>query len=378
MKILFVLEHYVPHIGGVEVLFKNLAEGLAARGHAVKIITLRLPGTKEKENINGVDVLRIGSKRFITRNWFTLMAIPTAARHAKSFDILHTTTYTAALPAFIAARIAKKPLLITVHEVLGANWFSFSGLTRISAFAYRLFEKIIISLPYDKIIAVSNSTKGTLKGKNAQVIYNGVDSNFYRRGHYDGKRVRKQLGLDDQFVYFFYGRPGVSKGLEYLIQSVPMIAKVIPNSKLLLIMSHDKTYQHRFAAILKMIENLQIKPYVHLSEPVPRNELPEYLTASDCVVIPSLTEGFGFSAAEACAMGRPVIATNVTSLPEVVSGEHIFIKPKNPQAIAWAVKQVYKGQVNQSGIKIFDWEKCIDEYLRMYKSLLRPKRNGLP
>ena len=47
MKILFVLENYIPHIGGVEVVFKNLAEGLVKLGHDVFLITHRLKGTKK-------------------------------------------------------------------------------------------------------------------------------------------------------------------------------------------------------------------------------------------------------------------------------------------------------------------------------------------
>jgi multimeric flavodoxin WrbA len=47
MKILFVLEHYYPHTGGVEILFKNLCEGLVKKGHEVEVITTRLANTKK-------------------------------------------------------------------------------------------------------------------------------------------------------------------------------------------------------------------------------------------------------------------------------------------------------------------------------------------
>jgi len=54
---------------------------------------------------------------------------------------------------------------------------------------------------------------------------------------------------------------------------------------------------------------------------VSRSELPSYIAASDCIVVPSLSEGFGFAAAESCAMGKLIVASNVASLPEVVSGK---------------------------------------------------------
>ena len=51
MKILFVLENYTPHIGGVEIVFKNLSEGLAKLGHDISIVTHRLKGTKRFPDI---------------------------------------------------------------------------------------------------------------------------------------------------------------------------------------------------------------------------------------------------------------------------------------------------------------------------------------
>lgn len=51
-------------------------------------------------------------------------------------------------------------------------------------------------------------------------------------------------------------------------------------------------------------------------------------------MLPSHAEGFGFAIAEVCAMERPLITTNVAAIPEVVSGEIIFVEPGAPQQIA--------------------------------------------
>src|SRR3954468_1153941 len=60
MRILFVLENYFPHLGGVEMVFKNLCEGLAKK-HEVTVITRRLPNTKAKETMNRVKIIRVSS-----------------------------------------------------------------------------------------------------------------------------------------------------------------------------------------------------------------------------------------------------------------------------------------------------------------------------
>ena len=56
MHILFVCENYLPHYGGAEVVFKNLAEGFVKKGHDVSLVTHQIKGTKKFEKINGVKV----------------------------------------------------------------------------------------------------------------------------------------------------------------------------------------------------------------------------------------------------------------------------------------------------------------------------------
>src|SRR3989339_1156108 len=96
MKILFVLENYVPHIGGVELVFKTLAENLA-KEHDISIITHKLKNTKKFEEINGVKIYRVSCLQ--NRYLFSFLAIPKTLRLAKKADIIHTTTYNGAVPA---------------------------------------------------------------------------------------------------------------------------------------------------------------------------------------------------------------------------------------------------------------------------------------
>ena len=148
----------------------------------------------------------------------------------------------------------------------------------------------------------------------------------------------------DILIYLFTGRPGISKGLKYLINAVPYISKKVPNSKLLAIVSKDKTYEKQYNKILRLIKKLGVEDKVILHDPVSYKELPKYVKLADCVVVPSLAEGFGFVAAEACAMGVPVVASNTTSLPEVVSGKFILVKPRDFNGIAKAVENIKNGK----------------------------------
>ncbi|GAH66780.1 unnamed protein product, partial [marine sediment metagenome] len=154
-----------------------------------------------------------------------------------------------------------------------------------------------------------------VKGEKLEVIYNGIDYDLFSPEKAHGTQIRKRLNLEDRFVYMCSGRPIPWKGVEYLVKAVPLISKKIPNSKLMLIVTHQP--KDGYENIKKLIRELDVESSVCLLDPVPGREMPNYIAATDCVIVPSLFEAFGFTAAEACAMGKPVVATDVGSLPEV-------------------------------------------------------------
>jgi len=207
---------------------------------------------------------------------------------------------------------------------------------------------------------------GVKDGK-LEVIYNGIDYDLFSSEEANGTQVRKRLNLEDRFVYMCSGRPTPLKGIEYLVEAVPLISKKIPNSKLMLIVTHEPKNRHE--NVEKLIRELDVESSVCLLNPVPWKEMPNYIAAADCVIVPSLFEAFGFTAAEACAMGKPVVATDVGSLPEVVSGKYVLVEPRNPQAIAEAVSMIYNNQVKDTGEKIFSWEESVSKYLEVYKEV---------
>jgi glycosyltransferase involved in cell wall biosynthesis len=379
MRVLFTLEYYVPHIGGAEVLFKNLCERLAAKGHDVTVVTLRLPGTQAFEVINGVKVYRVKVPHGRARYWFTFLSVPKVFRLAKQADLIHTTTYNGAFAAWLSSKLRNKRCIITVLEILSSQWKDLAGMGWLVAKLHQFLERLIIALPFDKYISISQYTANCLETlgvdqRKTAVIYNGIDYDLFDPKKADGRAVRQKLNLSNEFIYMYYGRPGITKGVEYLIRAVPLISERIPESRLVMLLGKEPSA--RYENIKKMMKNLSIEDKIILLDPVPRSELPSYIAASDCVVVPSLSEGFGFSAAEACAIGKPVVASNVASLPEVVSGKHILVEPKNPENIARGVEDIYNNRVKDSDRKTFSWNECVDRYLRVYNELVNTESNG--
>ena len=369
MKILFVIENYAPHIGGVEMLFKNLAEGLAKK-HDVTIITHRPKGAPRSEVINGVRIQRIECMQ--SRYLFSFLAIPKAIIEARKADVIHTTTFNGAFPAWLASKLTGKRCVITVHEVWVGKWRQYTSMSLIQAGLHNFFERLIYLLPFDRYAAVSNSTRSQLLtiGKSPDktaTVYNALDYGHFNPRKHDRKTIRAEYELQDKFVCLTYGRPGPSKGIECAIKAVQLIN--IPKLRFMFILSKDRQYRMQLRKNKNLIRKLGIENRVIMLDPVSYKMLPKYIRAADCVVVPSLAEGFGYTAAEACALGVPVVATRTTSLPEVVSGKYLLVTPGSSEEIATAVERVYHGKYNRVPLKKFPPERNVRGYRKIYREL---------
>ncbi|MDD4151410.1 MAG: hypothetical protein PHR68_02240 [Candidatus Gracilibacteria bacterium] len=90
MKILFILDLYKPHIGGVEILFENIISRLASAGNDIVILTSKFDKYLEKYEKNGnIEIYRVGNNRYD----FMFYSIITGIKLARNCDIIHTTTY---------------------------------------------------------------------------------------------------------------------------------------------------------------------------------------------------------------------------------------------------------------------------------------------
>ncbi len=333
MKLLFVLENYYPHIGGVETLFKHLCESLAARGDDVTVFTSGvIHSAAKKESLNGVKIVRT---KYRNRYLFTFFSVFALIPFARKCDHIHTTSYNAAIPARIAAWWCKKSITITFHELWGNLWYRLPYMTKIGAWLHNRFEQIIIRLNFDRFVAVSEFTKNRLirygvPSRKVIRIYNGIPYDEFQE-----ITPIKQPG----FTYCYFGRLGVSKGLDLLLQAAPHIKKNIPNSNLKLIIPRIPASFHR--RIQKMITELDLEDHITELNHLPFDQLKSQVSSSDVVVIPSYSEGFCFSAVEAMALGTPLVISGRGALDEVVTGRYIRMENLTPEALAKAVQKAY-------------------------------------
>ena len=371
MRIVFVLQYYHPYVGGLESLFRHLAEGLVRRGHTVSVITTQLRGTAPLETINGVRVERVKTPHLADRYFFILFSMAAAIRAARQSDLIHSTPYAGAIPAYFSARLSGKPVVFTALEVLGRRWFRVEANV-MKAALYDLYEKLVYRLPYDRIAAISQATLEDavalgIDVRHGRVIYCGVDEQFSRA---PGRlTLRVQLGLAaGDFIYLYYGRPGITKGVDVLLRAAPQIHAAVPNAHLVLLLSEEPRLQ--FEKMQRLAVSLDRDACIHFIASVPRADLTSVLSDANCVVVPSLTEGFGLTTAEACTLGVPVVATHAGSIPEVISGRHILVEPDSSTALAEGVIRISKGEWQETPLKTFSWDSMVDAYEKLYQELL--------
>ncbi len=354
MKILFVLEYYYPNVGGVEKLFKQLAEEFVKRGNTVRIITSRI--SKKLPNyelINGVEVIRIS---FINRFLFTFLSVFKIYSLSKHFDLIHTTSYNAAFPAFVVSKLRRKKCIITFHEIWGKLWFKLPYINPLESFLFWSYEKFILALPFDFWVAVSNFTLSKLKNKNNAIrIYNGINY----------PPLKKQNVLKYDFVYF--GRLGVSKGLDILMEAAILLKTYHSEFKILLIVPEiDNRIMRELKNQIKkhtLLKNIFFKH--NLSE----NEIAEYLLSSNCTIVPSYSEGFCFAAVEAISLGIPVISSGNGALSEVISGKYIVFDPFCSESLLKSMLDAKKQNWKNTPIKKFNLNETVEQYLELYTKL---------
>jgi len=291
--------------------------------------------------------------------------------------LIQTTTFNGAPPAWLAGKITRKPVVMTVHEVWVGKWPQVTGFSWWKSKVHDLLERMIYFLPFDHYVCVSEATKRDLLKRKileskVQVIHNGLDYDFWDRNKVDKKTIALiRRETKDNFICFCWGRPGESKGFEYLLRAVPQLKTALPNFQLWAMFSSLDKYPQKYQELLRLIKELHLENVVKIILSVPDKELRDYLVSVDCVIVPSLAEGFGYTTVQTNALGVPIVISDAGSLPEVVSGKYQVFKSKDVADLVDKVVKVFRGELLQQPQKLFRWEESVKEYLNIYQKILK-------
>lgn len=238
------------------------------------------------------------------------------------------------LYATLAGRWARVPIIVcTIHNSL----YDYP-ISHIRRSLYLIGERLTFALS-DRVVCVADALAQDLTKRSGrdprkiQVIRNGVDLEAFNPKTVDGSTVRREFGLEkDTPLIGIVGRMTPQKGHRDLLTALAQIRAAVPAVRVLIV--GDGPLRD---------ELVEYTGRHHLNDCCiftgMREDIPAIMGALDVVALPSLSEGLPFILLEAMAMGKPVVATSVNGVSEVVKDgiTAFLVPPRAPDLLARAV-----------------------------------------
>lgn len=382
MRIQIVSDLGPPIVGGAETYVNSLCKELASRGNDVYWNYTRIPPSPYNGSVGNVSCRRAwvpfsGTNISFARLLYPLFMFPAVLKTAKNADIIQFNSFLSATTGWMAGKMARKPYLLMAHEFFRNLWGDV-GRNLLERNIYPQIEKIIAKSPYPQIICPSEYTKRMLIDAGADeriinVIYHGIDHSIFHPNH--------RTSIKDRFrgkhVIGWTGRIGlsVSKNLNTLLEAYKIVKDQMQDSIMLFSGSN-------FDRLMPSMERIGLKldEDVAYAGEIPKEKLPEFYSSCDVFAMPSLSEGFGFSALEAQACGTPVVSFEKGALPEIVKdGETgIIVKDATAGALAEGMIEILNdenlrkklGSGGPHWAQNFTWEKSAVSHLEVYERCL--------
>jgi glycosyltransferase involved in cell wall biosynthesis len=207
-----------------------------------------------------------------------------------------------------------------------------------------------------------------------RAIVNGCDlSVFHVRDRFE---ARRKLGIDPASQAVLYiGRMDVKKGLRELVEAAASLRPERANLHVYLIGEGlDRPL------ILSAIQANNAAGYIHALSGCAFDDVAVWMAAADLVTLPSYMEGCPNVVLEALASGRPVVATNVGGIPEILSHEcGQLVPPRDAVALAQALVSVLDKTWDAQAIsaqRSRSWEAVAAELLEIFESLVCARAKG--
>jgi glycosyltransferase involved in cell wall biosynthesis len=188
--------------------------------------------------------------------------------------------------------------------------------------------------------------------------------------------VRERFGLPERFV-LFVGSLEPRKNAVMLVKAYSAIRRDgIPHK---LVICGGAGWLNEKERVLKAVADEGLGADVLFTGYVRDELMPAIYSMAEVFVYPSLYEGFGFPVLEAMACGCPVVASNVSSIPEVAGDAALLVGPADLSGLKDAVSRVLtdgglRGRLIEAGLRRareFSWEKTARETVRVYEKVAR-------
>ena len=274
-------------------------------------------------------------------------------------------------PHYNLPYLVHKNSIVTIHDFIQFKFPEYFGENKVRIARFILNNSVKKA---KRIVVDSNSTRKDFYGyfpkykREVEVIYNGISKKF--RNLEDGKKkVFLRANKLNRYILFI-GNDKPHKNISGLIDSFLNVKKEYSDLKLVIISKGfdlDKLY----------IDN-SLKEDIIIINSVSEEELILYYNCACMLVLPSFYEGFGLPVIEAMACGCPVIASNVSSMPELGSDAALYIDPYDKNSIAAVIVKLIKDKRLRDELiwkgyeraRLFTWASTAKKYLEVFRGII--------
>lgn len=318
-------------VGGAEKQALAVAERMAARGHDVALLVLmpRLP----EEWPATLPVVHLD----IRKNPASVAAGFWRGRQfLREFlpDVIHSHSFHANMLArLLAIGTPRTAVMSTVHNVYEGG--------RMRMLAYRLTDGLSRrTVAVSAAVAERFTRLHAIPRRKCLVRPNGVDTSEFVPDAERRAATRKAMGVDSGFVWLSAGRVVPAKDFPNLMRAFQLVRKTAPEAELSIagapadakrVVSADGVVRHVFLMAGEKGFHEHVR-WLGL-----RRDMPALLDAADGFVLGSAWEGMPLVLAEAMAMEKPVVATDVGGVRELVGDTGTLVPASDPEALAEAM-----------------------------------------
>ncbi len=377
---------FFPYVGGTEKVVLEVGSRLVRdHGCEIKVLTSMIPQANGKavEEVRGMEVVRIPSvyygrlPAFLPPPYTLSPSINRdLVRCCKGYDVyhFHNRFWYSPRTYRVVKRVFHSPIMLTIHNSRP------KGISKGIDFWGGVFDETMGNFVFgicDRINCVSRSAlEDTIPPKHrnkAAVVYNGVDTSHFVPGLRTDE-LRQRLGIGSAPVVLSNGRLVEQKGFPTLIKAVAEVSKRLKDLHLVIIGKGPLKER-----LLAEAASLGIGERVHIVTGIPEDELPVYYCMADVFALASYYEPLGVVLAEAMACERPIVASAIGGIPEIVSGDvGMLVPPRDHLAMADRLLKLLTDDqprrtmgvsARKRAVEMFDWSVIAKEWVRSYQAL---------
>ena len=286
-------------------------------------------------------------------------------------DVFHSTN------SMLPLRRLPCAAVVTIHDLIpfiAPHYVPRARKTRVLPL-YRWATRRAARLA-DRIIAVSSHTKRDvathlrIPEEKIAVVHNGIGASFRPPADPPPCELHRRFGIEGRLIVAA-GRAEPYKNLIGLVHAIEqLVAAGRTTLRCLLVGEPDE----RYPEVRHYVEAHHLGEHVCFTGYLDHEDLVRAYQEADLVVHPSLYEGFGFPPLEAMACGTPVVASDRTSLPEVLGDAALLVNPEDTDALAAAITralddETLRAELRRKGLeraKAFTWQRAARETLDVY------------